>query len=61
MKLAAAKEAIILDPVYTGKAFAGLIDLARNGYFPKGSRVVFIHSGGSPIMFQYDEVVASLL
>jgi len=61
MKLAARKEAIILDPVYTGKAFAGLIDLARNGYFPKNSVVVFIHSGGSPIVFQYDEVVASLL
>ena len=61
MKLAATKEAIILDPVYTGKAFAGLIDLARNGYFPKKSRVVFIHSGGSPIVFQYDEVVASLI
>ena len=61
MKLAATKEAIILDPVYTGKAFAGLIGLARSGYFPKGSRVVFIHSGGSPILFQYDEVVASFL
>ncbi len=61
MRLAATKEAIILDPVYTGKAFAGLIDLARNGYFPRGSVVVFIHSGGSPIVFQYDEQIASFL
>lgn len=61
MKLAATKEAIILDPVYTGKAFAGMVDMARNGYFPKGSQVVFIHSGGAPIVFQYDEVIASLV
>lgn len=35
-----------LDPVYTGKAFFGLIDMIKKGMFPKGSRILFIHTGG---------------
>ena len=46
-------EAVLLDPVYSGKAMSGLIDLARKGYFPKGSRVLFLHTGGSPALFAY--------
>ena len=46
-------EAILLDPVYTGKGMAGLIDLARNGHFSKGENVVFIHTGGSAGLFGY--------
>lgn len=46
-------EAILLDPVYTGKGMAGLIDLARNGYFEKDANVVFIHTGGSAGLFGY--------
>jgi L-cysteate sulfo-lyase len=46
-------EGILLDPVYTGKGAAGLIDLARKGMFRKGERVVFIHTGGSAALFGY--------
>ncbi|RLF66516.1 MAG: hypothetical protein DRN30_01990 [Thermoplasmata archaeon] len=52
MKYMAEKEAIILDPVYTSKAMYGLIDMVRNGEIEKGSTVVFIHTGGTPIPFQ---------
>lgn len=47
------EEAILLDPVYSGKAAAGLIDLVRNGAFPEGSNVVFLHTGGSPALYAY--------
>jgi D-cysteine desulfhydrase len=53
VKLAARTEGILLDPVYTGKAMAGLIDLVRKGYFKKGEKVLFIHTGGSPALFAY--------
>jgi len=43
-------EGILLDPVYTAKAMAGLIDLARKGKLAK-QRVVFLHSGGTPSVF----------
>ena len=46
-------EAILLDPVYTGKGMAGLIDLARKGHFSKDENVVFIHTGGSAGLFGY--------
>ena len=48
-------EAILLDPVYTGKAMAGLIGLVRKGYFKKGENVLFLHTGGSPALFSYLE------
>jgi len=51
--LFARQEAILLDPVYTGKAAAGLIDLIRQGYFPNGSNVVFLHTGGAPSLYHY--------
>lgn len=53
VKLFAGKEAILLDPVYSGKAAAGLIDLVRNGHFPNGSNVLFLHTGGSPALYAY--------
>ena len=40
-------EGILLDPVYSGKGMAGLMDLSRRGFFKKGERVVFIHTGGA--------------
>ena len=46
-------EGILLDPVYSGKGAAGLIDLARKGRF-EGERVVFLHTGGSAGLFGYD-------
>ena len=53
VKLFAKKEAILLDPVYSGKAAAGLIDLVRKGHFRAGSNVLFLHTGGSPALFAY--------
>ena len=49
-------EGILLDPVYAGKAFAGLIDLVRKGYFKPGENVVFLHTGGSVSLFAYPDV-----
>jgi L-cysteate sulfo-lyase len=51
--LLARLEGIILDPVYSGKAMAGLIDLARTGYFGADETIAFIHTGGMPAMFAY--------
>ena len=47
----ATTEGILLDPVYTGRAAAGLIDLIRKGYIKKGERVLFWHTGGIPALF----------
>ena len=47
-------EAILLDPVYSAKGAAGLIDLIRKGHFRKGERVVFLHTGGAAALFGYD-------
>ena len=47
VKLMARKEAILLDPVYTGKAFAGLVDLVQKRHFKKTDKILFIHTGGS--------------
>lgn len=44
----AEKEALILDPCYTGKAFAGLLEMVRSGRIAQGEKVVFVHTGGSP-------------
>jgi L-cysteate sulfo-lyase len=46
-------EGILLDPVYSGKAMAGLIDLIGNGFFTKAQNIVFIHTGGSAGLFGY--------
>lgn len=51
--LFAAQEAILLDPVYSGKAAAGLIDLVRKGMFASGTNVLFLHTGGSPALYAY--------
>jgi D-cysteine desulfhydrase len=53
VKLFAAQEAILLDPVYSGKAAAGLIDLVRKGVFASGTNVLFLHTGGSPALYAY--------
>ncbi len=46
-------DGILLDPVYSGKGMAGLIDLVRKGLFQKGQNLVFIHTGGSAGLFGY--------
>jgi L-cysteate sulfo-lyase len=55
IRLVARTEGVLLDPVYTGKAMAGLIDLVRKGRFQKDDNVVFIHTGGTPALFVYRE------
>ena len=57
VRLLARTEGILLDPVYTGKAMAGLIDLVRKGFFPGDSRVLFVHTGGSPALYVYQDAV----
>mmetsp|Transcript_43186 Transcript_43186/g.73643 ORF Transcript_43186/g.73643 Transcript_43186/m.73643 type:complete len:167 (+) Transcript_43186:22-522(+) len=49
-------EGILLDPVYTGKAAAGLIDLVRKGHFAEGSNVLFLHTGGAPSLYHYQPI-----
>ena len=51
IQLFARKEGLLLDPVYTGRAAAGLLDLARKGFFPPGASVLFWHTGGAPALF----------
>ncbi|PMR79123.1 D-cysteine desulfhydrase [Halomonas urumqiensis] len=51
--LLARHEGILLDPVYSGKGMAGLIDLIRQGHFKEGENVVFLHTGGSVALFGY--------
>ena len=60
VNLVAKTEGILLDPVYTGKAMAGLIDLCRKGYFRKGENVLFVHTGGSPGLYAYLKPVLGL-
>lgn len=55
IQLFARKEGILLDPVYTGKTAAGLIDLVRTGTFDDDSRVLFVHTGGSPALYAYPD------
>ena len=50
-------EAILLDPVYSGKGAAGLIDLCRKGHFKKGQRIVFLHTGGAIGLTGYTHVL----
>ena len=57
VRMFASLEGVLLDPVYTGKAAAGLIDLARNGHFSKKDKVLFVHTGGSPALYAYQDYV----
>jgi D-cysteine desulfhydrase family pyridoxal phosphate-dependent enzyme len=51
IQLFASSEGLLVDPVYTGRAAAGLIDLVRTGFFSKDERVLFWHTGGTPALF----------
>lgn len=53
IRLTASTEGLILDPVYSGKAMAGLIELVRSGEIGRAERVVFLHTGGTPALFAY--------
>jgi D-cysteine desulfhydrase family pyridoxal phosphate-dependent enzyme len=51
IQLFAKYEGLLLDPVYTGRAAAGLMDLIHKGFFKKGETVLFWHTGGQPALF----------
>jgi len=53
VKLVAQTEGILLDPVYTGKAMAGMLDLVQKGFFKMGRNILFVHTGGSPALYHY--------
>jgi D-cysteine desulfhydrase family pyridoxal phosphate-dependent enzyme len=58
IRLLARNEGVLLDPVYTGKAMAGLIDLIRKGEIGADKTVVFLHTGGTPALFTQAATVA---
>ena len=58
--LVARLEGILLDPVYSGKGMAGLIDLCRKGHFKKGENIVFLHTGGAVALYGYMEAFGDL-
>jgi len=55
IRLLARLEGLLLDPVYTGKAMAGLVAMVREGSFGPDENVVFLHTGGWPALFAYEE------
>ena len=57
----AAKEGIILDPVYTGKAFYGLYNEVKKGTFDSCNNILFIHTGGQYGLFPKQEQIAEVL
>ncbi len=57
IRLAARLEALVLDPVYSGKGLAGLVSLIRDGRWRADEDVVFLHSGGEPALFAYRELL----
>jgi L-cysteate sulfo-lyase len=58
VRLMASCEGLLLDPVYSGKAFAGVIGDVRAGRYPAGSSVVFLMTGGTPALFAYRSALA---
>jgi D-cysteine desulfhydrase len=60
VKLLAKYEGLLVDPVYTGRAAAGMIDLIRKGFFKKDETVLFWHTGGQPALFA-EKYAASLM
>jgi len=55
IRLLARQEGLLLDPVYSAKGMAGLIGLARDGFFKSGQRVLFLHTGGASALFAYEQ------
>jgi len=56
VKLLGRLEGILLDPIYSGKGMAGLIDLVKQGYFLPGENVLFLHTGGAPALYAYADI-----
>ncbi|MDX1529218.1 MAG: D-cysteine desulfhydrase family protein [Gammaproteobacteria bacterium] len=61
MSAAASLEGLLLDPIYSGKCFAGLIGLVRSGTFAGDANVVFLHTGGVPALFGYTSLFQRVL
>ncbi|MHB8285172.1 MAG: D-cysteate sulfo-lyase [Caulobacteraceae bacterium] len=59
VRLLARLEGVLLDPVYTGKAMAGLIGLIRQGEWKTSEKVLFVHTGGSPALYAYQSVLSA--
>lgn len=57
VRMTARTESVLLDPVYSGKAMAGLIGLVRRGEIKTGERVMFVHTGGAPALYAYQKVL----
>ena len=60
IKLLAKNEGILVDPVYSGKAFAGLLSDIREGKIPSGSDVLFVHTGGATVFFAEKEILGEI-
>jgi len=61
IKLVARTEGILLDPMYSGKAMAGLIDYVKKNKIKRDETVVFVHTGGFPLLFSYHKELADYL
>jgi len=61
MEKVARTEGVLLDPVYTGKAMAGLIDLVQREFFQRNEGVIFLHTGGTPALFVYKKKILDLI
>jgi len=59
VRLLARLEGVLLDPVYTGKAMAGLISLIHQGEWTSGEKVMFLHTGGAPALYAYQPVLST--
>lgn len=59
LSLMAQTEGVFLDPVYTAKTFAGLLNLVRDGQIKAGQKVVLLHTGGLPALFGYQEALTN--
>ena len=57
--LVAQTEGIFLDPIYTGKAMAGLTDLVKKGHIGLDQKVIFLHTGGSPSIFSFSSEISN--
>ena len=58
ISVAAQFEGLLLDPVYSAKGFAGLLGLAKAGFFKPSDNVLFLHTGGSVALFAYEALLA---
>ena len=59
IRLVAQTEGIFLDPIYTGKAMAGLTDLVKKGLIGSDNTVIFLHTGGSPSIFSNSTIISN--